>query len=317
MNRLILLNTYLILLFFCLLALGSCRQSADSMSKGSLSPLQTAILTDTISRIASSYPGEIGVAVIIDNSDTIAVNDRSVYPMMSVFKMHQAIAICHIFDQTGRSLDSMISVRRDSLDHATWSPMLKEHSDPEFSVSVRELLRYALIQSDNNASNLMFRLLADVRTTDSLTATFIPRHSFQIAYTEENMSADHKKAYANYTSPSGAAMLINRLFTDSMAGLDNRDFIRQSLRECSTGRDRIVAPLIGKSGVSVAHKTGSGYSDNGILVAHNDVAYVTLPDGISYSLAVFIKDFEGNETEASEAIARISAVVYETLSRLP
>lgn len=268
-----------------------------------------SMLADTISEIAASYPGEIGVAVIINNSDTIAVNNNCGYPMMSVFKMHQAIAVCDFLDRHEGSLDSIITVARDSLDPQTWSPMLAEHTEPTISLSVRELIRYALIRSDNNASNLMFDRLVNVEATDSLIATLIPRTTFQIAYTEKEMSADHAKAYSNHTSPLGAAMLINRLFTDSILTPENQEFIRRTLGECLTGADRISAPLIDKEGVTIAHKTGSGYSENGVLAAQNDVAFITLPNGTAYSLAVFVKDFHGTEAEASAAIARISSAI--------
>ncbi len=303
--------------FLCITALacgGRSVSSGSDRNENTGSLLLSSALSDTISKIASSSPGEVGVAVIINGTDTIAVNDMSIYPMMSVFKMHQAIAICDNLDHTGGSLDSVISVMRDSLDQKTWSPMLKEHTESVMSVSVRDMLRYALIQSDNNASNLLFKIMLDVTTTDSLIATLIPRSAFQIACTEEEMSADHAKAYSNFTSPLGAAMLINRLFTDSVVSDEKQAFIKSALCECITGKDRIAAPLLGKEGVTVAHKTGSGYSANGILAAHNDVAYVKLPNGICYSLAVFVKDFRGDETEASEVIAHISAAVYGVLS---
>lgn len=298
--------------FFCTTA-WSCNRNTYSSKGRTLSPRVHTILADTIAKIASSYPGEIGVAAIINNRDTVVVNDRSVYPMMSVFKMHQAIAICDFLEHSGASLDSILSVDRDSLDPNTWSPMLKEHPEPKISISIRDLLRYTLTQSDNNASNLMFKKLVNVETTDSLMATLIPRNTFRIAYTEEEMSADHVKAYSNFTSPSGAASLINRLFTDSVVNGCHQDFIRTTLSQCTTGKDRIVAPLIGEEGVSTAHKTGSGYNENGILAAHNDVAYIKLPNGTAYSLAIFIKDFAGNEAQASEAIARISAAIYNFL----
>ncbi len=273
-------------------------------------------LADTLAAIVEEYPGEIGVAVITGEGDTVAVNDYNEYPMMSVFKLHQALAVCRDFDLRGISLDTAVTVRRADLDPDTWSPMLKEHGGDEFSVTVRELLRYTLAQSDNNASNLMFGRLVGVRQTDSVTATIIPRESFQIAYSEAEMSADHDRAYANTTSPSGAAVLINRLYTDSLVSADKQAFIAETLRECRTGADRIAAPLAGIEGVTVGHKTGSGYiNGDGELVAHNDVAYITLPGGRSYALAVFVKDFRGDEKEAARAIARISAAVYAVLSR--
>lgn len=237
--------------------------------------------------------------------------------MMSVFKLHQALAVCHDLDRRGVSLDSVVTLRRDSLAPDTWSPMLKEHQEAEIKLPVGQLLCYTLTSSDNNASNYMFHHLVDVRATDSLIATMIPRASFRIACSEDEMQADHGKAYFNYTSPLGAAMLINKVFTDSLVSREKQHHIKTSLAECVTGADRIVAPLLGRHGVSVAHKTGSGYvNERGELVAHNDVAYICLPNGVGYSLAVFVKDFKGSEAQASEPVARISGAVYSILSGL-
>lgn len=157
----------------------------------------------------------------------------------------------------------------------------------------------------------MFKNMLNTAQTDSFIAKLIPRSSFQIAYTEEEMSADHDKAYSNYTSPLGAAILMNRLFTESLISNEKQDFIKNTLTECKTGVDRIVAPLLDKEGVVIAHKTGSGYvNKNGILAAHNDVAFIRLPNNKHYTLAVFVKDFKGNEKQAAKIIARISGTVF-------
>ena len=76
---------------------------------------------------------------------------------------------------------------------------------------------------------------------------------------------------AGRTIHLGAAILIDRLYTDSIIGEDNAQFIRTTLQECRTGLDRIVAPLAGQEGIVVGHKTGSGFrNEKGILGAHND-----------------------------------------------
>ena len=288
--------------------------SHKSATKGSANPPLTDVLTDSISQIVSACPGEIGVAVIINNTDTVSVNNKSIYPMMSVFKVHQALALCNDFDKKGLSLDTLVKINREKLDPKTWSPMMKDYSAPVISLTVRDLLRYTLSQSDNNASNIMFKNMLNTAQTDSFIAKLIPHSSFQIAYTEEEMSADHDKAYSNYTSPLGAAMLMNRLFTESLISNEKQDFIKNALKECKTGYSRIVAPLLDKEGVVIAHKTGSGsVNENGILAAQNDVAYICLPNKVCYTLAVFVKDFKGNESQASQFVAHISAVVYSLL----
>lgn len=280
-------------------------------------------LQDSLTRIVSEYPGEIGVAVIVGKDaaagtsvlDTVTVNNQDKYPMMSVFKLHQAVALCRELDRKGISLDTVISMHRDSLDADTWSPMLKEHPESVIKLPVRELMEYTLQLSDNNASNEMFRQLMSPAECDSLIAIIIPRDSFKIKYTESAMKRDHALAYANHTSPVGAASLIYRLFTDSILSQGSQDFIRDALLHCGTGVDRISLPLQNIPGVTIAHKTGSGYrNEQGVLAAHNDVAFVHLPDGTHYALAVFVKDFPGTEADASAIISRISQTVYNSIS---
>lgn len=291
--------------------LPSCTMAGDN---GAAS--RTDSIAAAVSHIASDCPGEMGVAVIIDNKDTVAIGNKSIYPMMSVFKVHQALAVCNGFDRKGIALDSVVTIKHDELDAQTWSPMLKEHQEATITLQVKDLLRYTLTLSDNNASNFMFEELVSTAATDSFIATLIPRSSFQIVYTESEMSSDHDKAYSNYTSPLGAAMLMNRLYTDSLVSHKKQEFIKHTLTECSTGKDRIAAPLIGKAGTTIAHKTGSGYTNGkGILAAHNDVAYICLPNGTHYTLAIFVKDFSGNEAQASKAMAQVSAAIYDILAR--
>lgn len=293
----------------------ACSKSANIINE---QVLRTQLLKDTIYRIVSEYPAEIGVAVIIDNTDTVTINNECIYPMMSVFKVHQALAICNDFDNNGLSLDSIVNIRREELNPHTWSPMMKDHPEAVISLPVNELLRYTLIQSDNNASNYMFNNLVSIAETDRFIASIIPRQSFRILYTEEEMFSDHDKAYDNCTSPLGAAILMNRLFTDSLVNYDKQGFIMKTLEQCLTGKDRIIAPLIGKEGVTFAHKTGSGFiNKHGALAAHNDVAFIRLSDNTTYTLAVFVKDFMGNENQAAKAISRISETVYSFLKQTP
>ncbi len=175
-------KTHLFVLSISLICLVAIPMHIWSKStKNSNGPvLHPQLFTDTISEIVADYPGEIGVAVIINNTDTVAVNNKSIYPMMSVFKLHQALAICNDFDNKGLSLDSLMTIHRDELDSQTWSPMMKEHSEPVISLTVKELLCYTLILSDNNASNFMFKKLVNATQTDNFIATLIPRLSFQI-----------------------------------------------------------------------------------------------------------------------------------------
>lgn len=301
------MNSKLILTAVAVFLLTACRQS------NSVSGDYKAELKKELTAIADSAKGEVGIALIHDG-DTLTVNNDAIYPMMSVFKLHQAIALCRMFEENGISLDSVMTLRRSELDSDTWSPMLKDHTGEEISLPMRRLLEYTLIESDNNASNEMFVRLMSPAACDSVIAGIIPRCSFEIRFNEAEMQDDHSRAYSNRTSPLGAAILIDRLFTDTLVGKSSQDFIKSALLRCQTGPDKISAALSETEGITIGHKTGSGYRDeNGRLAASNDVAFITLPDGRHYALAVFVKDFDGTDAEAAATIARISAAVIKAL----
>lgn len=301
------MNRKLLLTAVAVILLTACRLSTGVSSD------YKAELKKELTAIADSAKGDVGIALIYDG-DTLTVNNDAIYPMMSVFKLHQAVALCRMFEENGTSLDSVMTLRRSELDPDTWSPMLKDHSDEEISLPMRRLLEYTLIESDNNASNEMFVRLMPPAACDSVIAGIIPRGSFEIRFNEAEMQADHSQAYSNRTSPLGSAILIDRVFTDTLVGKDYQDFIKSALMRCQTGPDKISAALSEREGITIGHKTGSGYRDeNGRLAASNDVAFITLPDGRHYSLAVFVKDFDGTDAEAAATIARISEAVIKAL----
>lgn len=301
------MNRKLLLTAVAVILLTACRQ------REAVSHDYKTGLEKELTAIADSAKGDVGIALIYDG-DTLTVNNDAIYPMMSVFKLHQAVALCRMFEENGTSLDTVMTLRRSELDPDTWSPMLKDHSGEEISLPMRRLLEYTLIESDNNASNEMFVRLMSPAACDSVIAGIIPRDSFEIRFNEAEMQTDHSRAYSNRTSPLGAAILIDRLFTDTLVGKSYQDLINSALLRCQTGPDKISAALSETEGITIGHKTGSGDRDeNGRLAASNDVAFISLPDGRHYALAVFVKDFDGTDAEAAATIARISAAVIKAL----
>ena len=266
-----------------------------------------------LEEIVGDRQGKFGVAVIFDGKDTVTFNNSSDYPMMSMFKLHEAIAVCHALDVRRAGLDEEIEVRRGELDPDTWSPMLKEYTEDSFNVTVGKLIDYILVDSDNNASNLLFDRVISTLETDRYIRSVLPQDDFRIVYRESDMKADISRSYDNRTSPLSYACLVDRLFTESVVSDVKQDFIRQAMGRCNTGMARIAAGL--PEGVSFAHRTGSGYiNSRGEVIAVNDGGYVLLPSGKGYSIAVLVKDFGGDQEEAEKIIAQISKAVYEFIA---
>lgn len=259
-------------------------------------------------------PGVVGIA-FVSAGDTVLVNNGVRFPMMSVFKLHESLAVCDALEKRCVLLDSVITVSASELDLHTWSPMLKELGSDGFDISVKDLMSYALVSSDNNASNLLFTHIVSPAETDRYIRTVAADTTFSIRYSEAQMQHDNDLSYCNYSSPLSACLLIRQVFLCDVFSAGYFDAVREALSSVTTGQDRLGAPLTGKDGVLFAHKTGSGYRNaRGELIAHNDVAYVQLPDGRDYGLAVMIRDFAGVEEDASRLMARVSKIVYDYIT---
>lgn len=275
------------------------------------------LLRQDISGFVEKLHGKIGVAVITDCKDTLTVNNTPDFPLMSMFKLHQSIAICRNFGENGIGLDSVLNIKQCEMNKNTWSPMLKNNMDKDFLIPVSGLLEYILVHSDNNASNLLFNRVVSVAETDSIVASILPDRGFRLMYNENEMLQDKSLSYKNVSSPLAYALMIDKLFTDSVMPHSMQAFVKQAMYNCETGMGRIAAPLADIPGVAFAHRTGSGYvNPQGEIIAVNDGGYVTLPSGQSYSIAVFVKDFAGTQDEAESVIAKISELVYNRLSEL-
>lgn len=294
------------------LAATSCRHSSAVSNHAAL---DREALTNEIDSLLAGVPAQVGVAVILDGTDTVTVNNSADYPMMSMFKLHEAIAVCRTLGERGQTIDTVFNIPRSELHTDTWSPMLKDYTEDTVCISVRGLLDYLLVHSDNNASNLLFSLVATAPQTDSIIRCITSDGAFNISYTEAQMQREHDLAYANRTSPLAYAVLVDRLFTDSLASAPMQEFIKDAMSRCNTGTARIQAGIAGKNGVKFAHRTGSGYvNEQGEVVAINDGGQVTLPDGRSYSVAVFVKDYAGPQEDAEAVIARISKTIYRHIA---
>lgn len=253
---------------------------------------------------------EIGIAVIIDGKDTITVNNDNHYPLMSVFKFHQALALADYMAKHKQSLDTLLKIEKSDLKPDTYSPLRDKYPQGEIEMSIADLLRYTLQQSDNNACDILFNYQGGTDAVDKYIHS-LGIQDCAIVGTEAAMHEDLDLCYQNWSTPLAAAELLEIFRREPLFAKEYKDFIWQTMVECQTGQDRLVAPLLDKK-VTVGHKTGTGDRNaKGQQIGCNDIGFVLLPDGRTYSIAVFVKDSEENSQANSKTIADISRIVYE------
>ena len=253
---------------------------------------------------------EIGIAVIIDGKDTITVNNDIPYPLMSVFKFHQALALADYMGKQKQSLETRLPIKKSDLKPDTYSPLRDKYPQGGIEMSIADLLRYTLQQSDNNACDILFNYQGGPDAVNKYIHSLGIREC-AIVGTETTMHEDLNLCYENWTTPLAAAELVEIFRKKPLFPNVYTDFIFQTMVECQTGQDRLVAPLLDKK-VTVGHKTGTGdLNAKGQQIGCNDIGFVLLPGGRTYSIAVFVKDSEENNQANSKIIADISRIVYE------
>lgn len=192
----------------------------------------------------------------------------------------------------------------------TYSPLRDKYPQGEIEMSIADLLRYTLQQSDNNACDILFNYQGGTDAVDKYIHS-LGIQDCAIVGTEAAMHEDLDLCYQNWSTPLAAAELLEIFRREPLFAKEYKDFIWQTMVECQTGQDRMVAPLLDKK-VTVGHKTGTGDRNaKGQQIGCNDIGFVLLPDGRTYSIAVFVKDSEESFADNSKIIADISRIVYE------
>ena len=232
------------------------------------------------------------------------------YPLVSVFKFHQALALADYMGKQKQSLETRLPIKKSDLKPDTYSPLRDKYPQGGTEMSIADLLRYTLQQSDNNACDILFNYQGGPDAVNKYIHSLGIREC-AIVGTETAMHEDLNLCYENWTTPLAAAELVEIFRKKPFFPKVYKDFIFQTMVECQTGQDRLVAPLLDKK-VTVGHKTGTGdLNAKGQQIGCNDIGFVLLPGGRTYSIAVFVKDSEENNQANSKIIADISRIVYE------
>lgn len=267
-----------------------------------------------IRKAIGDIKAQVGVALIIDGKDTLTVNNDAEYPLMSVFKFHQSLAVAHYLHSHNLPLTTEIFIPQEALLPDTYSPLRDEYPQGNLRMSVERLLEYTLQMSDNNACDILFRYIGGVEHADSYLRTLGTKH-FQLSQTEDEMHKDLNNCYRNWSTPLEAVRLIEIFLSQELFPATYSEFIKRTMLECETGKNRLPKPLLGTS-VRIGHKTGTGDRNvQGKLIGINDIGFVMLPDGHRYTIAVLIKDSSESMERTEKAIADISEAMYQYITR--
>jgi beta-lactamase class A len=270
---------------------------------------QPVSLSDQFAGIAAASGGRLGVfAQVIESGDSAGLNDTERFPMQSVYKLPIAMAVLDQVDRKSLTLNEKMSLSASDMVPGLHSPMRDRHPRGGIDVSVRELIRAAIVDSDGTASDILLRLAGGApRVTAYLRGRGV--RDMTVATTERAMSKNPKVQYENYSTPRAAVDLLRALDAGRGVSPAARSLLLQDLADSTPGPLRIKGLL--PPGTPVAHKTGTDGTRDGKTAATNDIGIVTLPDGRHLALAVFVRDSTAGLVPREAAIANVAKAVWD------
>lgn len=312
-----------------------------------LADWDTAKLDQAITAIERQSQGRLGVA-LIDLKDRKSWSHRGteVFPLQSVFKLPLAVAVLQAVEAGKLKLDQEITVTRQDLS-LYHSPIAKDFKGERNSYPLRELIRLAAGESDNTAADLLMRLIGGPRAVTQMlkdggvagisidryervfqpeilglpgydwdkaidTAAF--RKSIEAvppAERRKRLEATLKDRRDSATPEASIAFLEAFAKGNWLREPAHSALIEKIILETKTGMERIRAGL--PAGARFAHKTGLGPGAGGLNHATNDIGIVTLPNGRSFAIAVYLAGSLADAKAREAAHAAVARLAVESL----
>ena len=164
----------------------------------------TAPLTDQFTAIAKTSGGRVGVfAQVIESQESAGLIEAERFPMQSVYKVPIAMAVLDQVDRKALTLNQKVSLSAGDMVPIVHSPLHDAHPRGGIDISVRDLIRAAIVDSDGTASDVLLRIAGGFpRVTAYLRGLGI--RDMVVATTEREMSRDPMAQYRNYSTPRAA-----------------------------------------------------------------------------------------------------------------
>jgi len=309
-------------------------------------PEAPALLQARLDQLVAAYGEEVGIAVTdVAAGWTAGVDRDRPYPQQSVSKLWVAIAVMRAADE-GRIHPYAWVTLTDDDRSVFFQPVARKIGLRGYATPVSDLLRRALVESDNAANDKLMRELggpdgvsetlrgmgltevkvgAYERDLQALTAGLTWQASyghgwnFQAAREALPMATREAALDAYLADPlDGAAPAA---ITAALSALSRGELLSEAstarllelMAAARTGPRRLKGGL--RPGWSIAHKTGTGQDFRGASVGINDVGLLTAPDGRTYAVAVMMRRTAKPVPERLAFMQTVSAAVAEQWAR--
>lgn len=305
----------------CLVPQAQAQPGARSTPPTAMAPEYRA-LQAKLSHLGRAFAGDVGIAVEdLQTGQVIEYDGHTFFPQQSVSKLWVTLAAFELGEHQRVDLRSRVTLTAADLTLFHQPIAAQIRAQGRYTISLEELIRRAMQQSDNTANDAVLRSIGGPQTVRN----FLERHGFadtirfgpgerlmqsrlaglewrpqyshgRAFYTaRNNVPLDKRRAaFANYVAdpvdgatPVGMVRALAKLKRGELLPRVAADRLLNIMTQTKTGPRRLKGGLA--PGWSLAHKTGTGQQLQAVQTGYNDVGVITSPDGRSYALAVMIR----------------------------
>jgi len=118
-----------------------------------VAPFLLTGLRGEFEKIAPDAKGRVGVAaMVLESGESVEFNGSERFPMHSVYKLPIAMVVLRLMDREALKLDQTVKIEEsDFVSDGMYSPIRDKYPNG-VQLTVAELLRYAVSESDGSAS---------------------------------------------------------------------------------------------------------------------------------------------------------------------
>lgn len=273
----------------------------------------SAELRKQIEHIAATAQGRVGVAMtLLETGESVGLLEDQKFPMQSVYKFPIGMAVLQQVDQGQFRLEQKVAVTKaDYVRQGQHSPIRDKYPEGA-TLTVRELLRYMVSDSDGSACDVLLRLLGGAKSVMAYLAT-LGIQDINVLNTEKEIGQKNSVQYDNWAKPAAVVALLQKFHQGKGLSGPSQKLLLHLMAETQTGLNRIKGLLPAKT--LVVHKTGSSGTAAGIAAATNDVGIVSLPNGQHLAIAVFVSDSKVDMKARESVIAKIARAGWDYWTR--
>jgi len=265
---------------------------------------------EQISRAAHGHVG--AAAMLVETGELVSFQGDQRFPMQSVYKFPIGMAVLNKADSGAINLNQEVRIERSDLVPADLrSPIRDEHPRGGVDLTVRELMRFMVSESDGTASDVLLRLAGGPEAVTSYIRG-LGVNGIVVATSEREMARDQRVQYRNWATPEAMVALLRAFQQGRGLSASSRAFLLELMTSTPTGPHRLKGLL--PEGTVVAHKTGTSSVVNGFTAATNDVGLIELPNGKHAAVAVFVSDSRADEGAREGVLAIIARAVWDRWS---